>query len=107
MKIYSPFVALVAFFTLFSLVLAGADSTSLQFSTITTNGVVKTLVLKTTVITSCPCSTTATIMPTGSGSGKNPTAQAQGSSAGSTIRPSLLGVAGGIGVLSSLLFMFI
>lgn len=117
MKFSSSFLALLSLFTLFSCVLAGSDSSagtgSLVFSTTTSGTVVQTFVLKTTVITSCPCSTavptitatTATTTTTG-GSTQSPTLQVQETSMGNSVRPRLLVVAGGIGVLSSVLFIF-
>jgi hypothetical protein len=109
MKFSSSFLSLLAFFTLFSCIFADSNSASSNirvFSTVTSGTVVQTLVLKTTVITSCPCSTSPTATATGSHNVAIASPQIQTTSLGSSVRPRLLVVAGGIGVLSSLLLIF-
>lgn len=58
MKIPSIFLTLLGVFVLFSQVLAITSTTGPTLTTITSGSVTKTLVLKTTTYTDCPCAPT-------------------------------------------------
>lgn len=111
MRIPRQFYVLLAFFALIAFVVADSNSTvttskppdGLIFSTVTSGTVVQTLVLKTTTITSCPCSSTA--KATAAVASAGPTLPViQGSSAGNTIRPGLF-VVMAVGVFGSAVFV--
>lgn len=98
MKFQSPFLALLAIFALFSCVLGQlTTSNGLVLTTITSGTSVQTLVLKTTVITSCPSCATGQI--------STPLA-VEGASSGAVVRPAMIAVTGATVILSGLFFIF-